>query len=53
MHNMQLAIEALLQLRHLGTAIAFNDFGTGYCSLTHLQQLPMQNELHKCRTDNG
>ena len=34
-------IEALRRLRSLGIAIALDDFGSGYSSLTSLEQLPI------------
>jgi diguanylate cyclase (GGDEF)-like protein len=34
-------IEALRRLRELGVAIALDDFGSGYSSLTSLEQLPI------------
>ena len=34
-------IEALRKLRELGVAIALDDFGSGYSSLTSLEQLPI------------
>ena len=38
----RLAVERLHQLRALGVRIAVDDFGTGYASISYLQQLPIQ-----------
>ncbi len=34
--------EALLELRHSGAQLFLDDFGTGFSSLTHLTELPIQ-----------
>lgn len=39
--NVEMAIEALEQLKDLGVSLAVDDFGTGYSSLSYLQQLPL------------
>jgi diguanylate cyclase (GGDEF)-like protein/PAS domain S-box-containing protein len=39
--NYQDAIEPLKTLRHFGVKLAFDDFGTGYASLSYLTRLPL------------
>lgn len=39
--NDDLVLEALLQLREQGVSIAFDDFGTGYASLSLLKRYPL------------
>lgn len=39
----QMVREAVDQLHALGVEIAFDDFGTGFASLTHLRQLPIDH----------
>lgn len=39
LNNMDLVIQALLELRQMGVKIALDDFGTGFSSLTHLKEL--------------
>jgi diguanylate cyclase (GGDEF)-like protein len=34
-------VEALLQLKALGTVLSLDDFGTGYSSLSHLRRFPI------------
>ena len=41
MHESELAISRLHQLRNLGVGIAIDDFGTGYSSLSYLKRLPV------------
>ncbi|WPC75820.1 sensor domain-containing protein [Vibrio porteresiae] len=41
MHESELAISRLRQLRNLGLGIAIDDFGTGYSSLSYLKRLPV------------
>lgn len=40
-HDPDNAIDILNTLRDSGVAIAFDDFGTGYASLTHLKRFPI------------
>ncbi|MBM7573224.1 EAL domain-containing protein [Aquibacillus albus] len=40
-HNMDIAMEKLLELKSLGIQIALDDFGTGYSSLSYLTRLPI------------
>ena len=40
-HNMECAIEMLQQIAQVGIGISVDDFGTGYASLSYLQQLPI------------
>ncbi|BCH67754.1 hypothetical protein RvVAT039_pl05870 (plasmid) [Agrobacterium vitis] len=35
------SMRTLLQLRDLGVGVAFDDFGTGYASLSSLQRFPL------------
>lgn len=39
--NDDLVLDALQRLRHLGVGIAFDDFGTGYASLSLLKRYPL------------
>jgi EAL domain-containing protein (putative c-di-GMP-specific phosphodiesterase class I) len=41
MHDDELALKLLSQLRELGVRVAMDDFGTGYSSLSYLQKLPI------------
>lgn len=41
MHDVDLTIKTLLELRELGISIAIDDFGTGYSSLSYLKELPI------------
>lgn len=41
MRDLSHAASQVVRLRNLGVAIAVDDFGTGYCSLAYLQQLPV------------
>ncbi|MEO5339494.1 MAG: EAL domain-containing protein [Magnetococcus sp. MYC-9] len=40
--NVEVAIQALAQLRALGLSITMDDFGTGYSSLSYLKRFPIQ-----------
>ena len=41
MHDVKTGVERLHELRKLGVGISLDDFGTGFSSLTYLQQLPI------------
>ncbi len=41
LHGHAATLEALRKLRDLGVAVAFDDFGTGYASLSFLTQMPL------------
>jgi diguanylate cyclase (GGDEF)-like protein len=41
MHDIEVAVPCLVQLRELGIRIAIDDFGTGYSSLSYLRHLPL------------
>ncbi len=41
MHNLDLAVAALREIKQLGCKIAIDDFGTGYSSLSYLKKLPV------------
>jgi diguanylate cyclase (GGDEF)-like protein/PAS domain S-box-containing protein len=41
MHDIELAIERLNELRELGVSLAIDDFGTGYSSLTAIRRFPL------------
>ena len=41
MHNVERAIETLVDLKVRGIKIAIDDFGTGYSSLSHLKKFPI------------
>jgi diguanylate cyclase (GGDEF)-like protein len=41
MHDVELAIRMLKQIKALGVSIWLDDFGTGHSSLTYLRQLPV------------
>jgi diguanylate cyclase (GGDEF)-like protein len=41
MHDLELSIGKLSQLREAGIGVAIDDFGTGYSSLRHLARLPV------------
>ncbi len=41
MENAEQTIETLLRLRNLGVKISIDDFGSGYSSLSHLKNLPI------------
>jgi len=41
LHDPDLTIERLQELRQLGVRVALDDFGTGYSSLSHLRDLPI------------
>nr|WP_281169105.1 EAL domain-containing protein [Hahella ganghwensis] len=49
MRTPELALATLKQLAELGFAIALDDFGAGYSSLSYIQQLP----LHKIKIDRS
>ena len=40
-HDEELAMRSIRQLKELGTTIAIDDFGTGYSSLSFLQRFPI------------
>jgi len=42
MHNMELSIQHLEQIKAMGVYISIDDFGTGYSSLAYLKKLPIQ-----------
>ncbi|MFN2491925.1 MAG: putative bifunctional diguanylate cyclase/phosphodiesterase [Pyrinomonadaceae bacterium] len=41
MSNPQLAIDVLTRLKKMGVRVSIDDFGTGFSSLSHLKQLPI------------
>ena len=41
MHDTELALARLLELKALGVRLAIDDFGTGYSSLNYLQRFPI------------
>ncbi|MEO6445803.1 MAG: EAL domain-containing protein [Gemmatimonadaceae bacterium] len=41
MHDRELSLERLRELKALGTQLAIDDFGTGYSSLSYLQRFPV------------
>jgi diguanylate cyclase (GGDEF)-like protein/PAS domain S-box-containing protein len=41
MHDPEVALRSLQQLRSLGVLLAVDDFGTGYSSFTYLKQFPV------------
>jgi EAL domain-containing protein (putative c-di-GMP-specific phosphodiesterase class I) len=41
MQDMDLSIERLAQLKHLGVQLAIDDFGTGYSSLNYVRRFPV------------
>ena len=41
MHDVQLVVPKLRQLRRWGVRVAIDSFGTGYSSLDHLRRLPI------------
>jgi EAL domain-containing protein (putative c-di-GMP-specific phosphodiesterase class I) len=41
MHNIDLSMSRLQQLKALGVSLAIDDFGTGYSSLSYLQRYPI------------
>lgn len=49
MHNDDKSLDAMNMLRDIGVGIAFDDFGTGYASLSSLQRYP----LTKLKIDRG
>jgi diguanylate cyclase (GGDEF)-like protein len=42
MSEINRALDILANLKHLGVFLALGDFGTGYFSLSHLKELPLQ-----------
>lgn len=59
LENMDVAIEALRELKLLGIQFAIDDFGTGYSSLSYLKKLPIdrikiaQEFVRDIDTDEG
>ncbi|CAN5371256.1 hypothetical protein BH11PSE11_BH11PSE11_31780 [soil metagenome] len=43
MHNAELFVNKLLELKALGLRISLDDFGTGYSSLSHLKRFPLNH----------
>jgi hypothetical protein len=41
MHDLEVAIVRLHELKRLGVGLAIDDFGTGYSSLAYLRQMPI------------
>lgn len=41
MHDMEIAVQQLNELRELGIKVAIDDFGTGYSSLGYMKKLPV------------
>ena len=41
MHDVKTGVERLQELRKMGVGVSLDDFGTGFSSLTYLQQLPI------------
>jgi diguanylate cyclase (GGDEF)-like protein len=41
MHNVELCIEKLKQIKQLGISLSIDDFGTGYSSLGYLKEFPV------------
>ncbi len=41
MHDLEVALPLLLELKGLGIALSIDDFGTGYSSLAYLRKLPI------------
>ncbi len=41
MHNIELSMSRLVDLKALGVSLAIDDFGTGYSSLSYLQRYPI------------
>lgn len=42
MHNLEKAVDILMELNKMGVGISLDDFGTGYSSLYYLRKLPIQ-----------
>lgn len=43
MHNTQLIIEIIQELKNMGIHISIDDFGTGYSSLSYLERFPIDS----------
>jgi EAL domain-containing protein (putative c-di-GMP-specific phosphodiesterase class I) len=41
MHDVEATYAILKQLKDIGIKIAVDDFGTGYCSISHLRRFPL------------